>query len=440
MLRVAVLSLHTCPLAALGGKETGGMNVYVREVSRELGRMGVHVDVFTRSQSPLIPRVVPLGTNCRVIHVPAGPEAPMPREAVPQHVSEFVANLQAFSARQGLAYDLLHSHYWLSGVAGLMLKARWGVPLIQMFHTLGQLKNRVVRSAAELEPDLRIQEERRIVREADRIVATNAVERAHLVWYYGAESDRIAVIPCGVDTELFHPVDQAEAKAALSLGPERLLLYVGRLTPIKGLETLLEALRRLRCERRNRDLRLLVVGGDADEPEDGHTTFLMERVTAFGLDGAVSFLGGQPQERLRFYHAAAQMTIMPSYYESFGMVALEAMACGSPVIASRVGGLTTTVVDGVTGYLVSEGDPQALADRVALLLEDDGLRWRLGWEASRLAARYRWPCVAEVICRLYAQERWAARHQPGPGPLPFIPPRDRLALRCRSLPGAPWSS
>lgn len=408
--RVAFLSLHTCPLAALGGKETGGMNVYVREVSRELGRMGLHVDVFTRSQNSQIPRVVPLGPNCRVIHLPAGPETPMPREAVHRHVPEFVENLQAFACRQALTYDLLHSHYWLSGVAGLILKARWGVPLIQMFHTLGRLKNRVARSPAEMESQIRLGEEARIVREADRLVAANPVERAHLVWYYGAESGQIRVIPCGVDTDLFRPLDRAAAKAELALGSERLLLYVGRLTPIKGLETLLEAMRHLRLDARYKDLRLLVVGGDADEPENGHAAFLMERVRTLGLAGTVSFLGAQPQERLRLYYTAAQMTVMPSYYESFGMVALEAMACGSPVIASRVGGLTTTIVEGVTGYLVPEGDSAALADRVTHLLENSGLRRRMGSAASRQATRYRWPCVAEAVCRLYGELRPAARH------------------------------
>jgi D-inositol-3-phosphate glycosyltransferase len=409
-LRVAVLSLHTCPLAALGGKETGGMNVYVRETTRELGRMGIHVDVFTRSQNPRIPRVVPLGPNCQVVHLPAGPEAPMPRERVYPHVPEFLANLESFRASQGLAYDLLHGHYWLSGVAGLTLRARWGIPLVQMFHTLGLLKNRAARSPGEVEPALRIEEERRILSEADGIVAASAVERAHLVWYYGAPGERITVIPCGVDTELFSPLDSAEAKTALSLGPERFVLYVGRLTPIKGLETLLEAFRRVRAQVRFRDLRLLVVGGDVDEPENDHAAFLVERVRSLGLTGAVRFAGAQPQERLRFYYAAALVTVMPSYYESFGMVALEAMACGSPVIASRVGGLTTTVADGVTGLLVAEGDAAALAGRLALLLDDEDLRWRLGREATRVAGRYRWPCVAEAICRLYAGERPAAGH------------------------------
>lgn len=409
MLRVAVLSLHTCPLAALGGKETGGMNVYVREVSRELGRMGVHVDVFTRSQNPEIPRVVPLGAGCRVIHLPAGPEAPMPREAVYQHVPEFVANLEAFREAEGLAYDLLHSHYWLSGAAGRLLKARWRTPLIQMFHTLGRLKNQALHASSEREPDFRIEEEGRIVRDADWVVAANPVDRAHLVWYYGAASDRVAVIPCGVDPELFRPVECAAAKGRLALGPEQILLYVGRLTPIKGVETLLDALRRLRPEAPDRDVKLLVVGGDRDEPENGHRAHLLERMAEWGLGEAVSFVGPQPQERLRLYYSAAWATVMPSYYESFGMVALEAMACGSPVIASRVGGLATTVVDGVTGYLVPEGEPAALADRIARLLEDPALRWRLGDAARRRIARYRWPCVAEAICRLYARERPAAR-------------------------------
>ncbi|MET0852439.1 MAG: glycosyltransferase, partial [Candidatus Rokuibacteriota bacterium] len=236
MLRVAVLSVHTCPLAALGGKETGGMNVYVREMSRELGRMGAHVDVYTRSQDPSIRRIVPLGTGARVIHLPAGPEAPMAREAVHEHLPEFVARLEAQRTADGLDYDLIHAHYWLSGVAGLSLRDRWQVPLVQMFHTLGRLKNTVARAPGEVESGLRIGEEARIARLADRIVAANVVERADLVWHYGAAADRVAVIPCGVDTEMFRPMAQPVAKDLLELPPEPLLLFVGRLQPIKGLE------------------------------------------------------------------------------------------------------------------------------------------------------------------------------------------------------------
>lgn len=409
-LRVAVLSVHTCPLAALGGKETGGMNVYVRETSRQLGRMGVHVDVFTRSQNPEIARVVEMGPNVRVVHLPAGPEAPLPRDRVYRHLDEFVERLEAWRGGEGLTYDLIHGHYWLSGVAGLVLRERWGVPHLQMFHTLGRLKNRVARSPVELEPDLRIEEERRLIRSVDGIVAANAVERAHLSWYYKARPARIAVIPCGVDTDLFRPLDQAEAKAALGLGPGPLVLYVGRLTPIKGLETLLEAVGLLTDGDWKRELRLLAVGGDIDEPQNGHLGLLRQRVEDLGLRQAVRFLGAQPQDRLRLFYAAAQMTVMPSYYESFGMVALEAMACGKPVIASRVGGLTTTVQDGVTGYLVPEGDPRALAARIAALLDDPALRGRLGRAAMRWAAQYRWSGVAESVVRLYAEFVAAARH------------------------------
>ncbi|HYB41449.1 MAG TPA: glycosyltransferase [Candidatus Methylomirabilis sp.] len=402
-LRVAMLSVHTCPLAAPGGKETGGMNVYVRETARELCRMGAHVDVFTRSQNATIPRVVEMGNGARVIHLAAGPAAPMPREEVHRHLDQFVTEIEAFRASEGLEYDLIHAHYWLSGVAGLALRQAWDAPLVQMFHTLGRLKNSVAHTAAEVEPELRISEESRLVAGADRIVAANVVERAHLVWYYGAAADRVAVIPCGVDTELFKPMAASTAKDLLELGPEPLLLYVGRLQPIKGLETLLEAMTRL-----DGSVKLLIIGGDQDEPENGHGVQLRERVASLGLERRVRFLRAQPQRRLRLFYAAAEATVMPSYYESFGMVALEAMACGSPVVASRVGGLTTTVKDRATGHLVPEGDPASLARCLEGLLADRQERDRLGREATRWATEHRWPCVAESVCRLYSELQPAA--------------------------------
>ena len=399
-LHVAMLSVHTCPLAALGGKETGGMNVYVREVSRELGRMGVSVDVFTRSQDPSIQRVVRLGERARVIHLAAGAEAPMARERVYDHMDAFVEGVEAWRIAEAIDYDLIHAHYWLSGVAALTLKRRWSVPVLQMFHTLARLKNRVARSAAELEPRVRVEEETRIVSDADRIVAANVVERAELLRDYGAHASRIATIPCGVDTDLFTPGDRAEARRRLELDDRPVLLWVGRIAPIKGLDTLLDTVARLR--EAGRDMRLLVVGGEADEPTNGHETSLRWRIAALGLGESVRFVGPQPQSVLPLYYAAAEVTVLPSYYESFGMVALEAMACGSPVIASRVGGLVTTVRDGVTGFLVPDGDVEALAERIETLVGDPELRWRLGREGVRWAAQHRWPCVAEAVCKEYA--------------------------------------
>jgi D-inositol-3-phosphate glycosyltransferase len=398
--RVAMLSVHTCPLAALGGKETGGMNVYVRELSRELGRMGVAVDVFTRSQNPDIPRVVDVAEGVRVIHLPAGPQAPIPRERIHDHLDEFVDGVEAWRIARGVEYDLVHAHYWLSGVVGLALRERWSVPVLQMFHTLARLKNRVARTPRDLEPEVRIREETRVIAEVDRVVAANVVERADLARLYGATPARIAVIPCGVDTDLFRPIDRDAARAALGLEAGPLLLYVGRLAPIKGLDTLLDAVARVQAG--GRAVRLLVVGGDADDPADGHEARLRERIVALGLGAAVRFVPAQPQDVLPSYYAAADVTLLPSYYESFGMVALEAMACASPVIASRVGGLTTTVRDGVTGFLVPEGDVGALAERIEGLLDEPDRGWRMGREGVRWAMEHRWPCVAEAVCREYA--------------------------------------
>jgi D-inositol-3-phosphate glycosyltransferase len=399
--RVAMLSVHTCPLAALGGKETGGMNVYVRELSRELGRMGLEVDVFTRSQDPAIRRVVPLGDGARVVHLPAGREAPMARERIHDHLDEFVEGVDAWRRGRGVEYDLVHAHYWLSGVAGLALRERWGVPVLQMFHTLGRFKNGAARRLADLEPSRRLDEEERLVMQVDGLVSASVVERRALVDEYGADPARATVIPCGVDTVLFRPGDRDEARARIGADATPLVLYVGRIAPIKGLETLLDAI--AERSRAGSGLRLLVVGGEADEPAAGHEAEIRQRVEGLGLREIVRFVGAQPQETLRDYYVAADVTVLPSYYESFGMVALEAMACGSPVIGSRVGGLATTVRDGVTGFLVPDGDASALADRLDAVLGDEDLRYRLGREGVQWAARHRWPCVAEAVCREYAR-------------------------------------
>jgi D-inositol-3-phosphate glycosyltransferase len=396
-----MLSVHTCPLAALGGKETGGMNVYVRELGRALARMGLDVDVFTRSQNPAIPRMVELGEGARVIHVAAGPEAPLSRVRVHRHLDEFQDGVDAWRIARGVDYDLVHAHYWLSGAVALGLRERWGAPVVQMFHTLGRLKNEAARTPSEREPELRIAEEARIVGAADRIVAASAVEGEHLVRHYGADRQRIAVVPCGVDTELFRPGSQVEARAALGLPPGPLVLYAGRIAPVKGLDTLLDAMARLR--EGGRAPQLLIVGGDADDPLDGHEAELRRRAEQLGLGDRVRFIGARPQPALRTYYVAADVTVLPSYYESFGMVALEAMACASPVIASRVGGLATTVREGVTGYLVADGDADALAARIDTVLGDADLGWRLGHEGVRWAARHRWPCIAEAICREYTR-------------------------------------
>ena len=417
--RIAMLSVHTCPLAALGGKETGGMNVYVREVARALGRLGFEIDVFTRSQDPAIPEVVRLGPGARVIHVSAGPARPIARAAVADHLEEFAERMEAFRTRERVRYDLVHSHYWLSGLAGLDVARRWDVPLVHMFHTLGAIKNAVARGSNDTEPEERLAAEIRIAKEADRIVASNLVERADLAWHLGANPGRVAVIPCGVDVELFRPRPTAPARARLGLDAEHVLLFVGRLTPIKGLETLLRALSVLRADGLSAArLRLLVVGGTkGEEAGSGHLRRLAHDL---GIGDWVDFRGPQPQGVLTDYYAGADVCLIPSRYESFGMVALEAMASGVPVIASRAGGLAVTVQDGVTGRLVPEGDVSALAQAVAGLLADDPARHALGVRAVEWARRFAWPSVGRSLADLYAEMLPALESAVG-------------AARCRSV-------
>lgn len=411
MYKIAMLSVHTCPLAMLGGKETGGMNVYVRDLSRELGRQGFLVDVFTRTQKPDVPPVSQkLGPNCRVIHIKAGPQAHCDRNMVFDFLPEFVEGVQRFVERDGVNYDVIHSHYWLSGWAAGKLKKTWHVPIIHMFHTLGALKNRVARSQAERESERRLAVEKEIMGFSDCLVAATCQEKAQMTWLYGARPDKIKVIPCGVDSSLFRPLPRAEARARLNLPDDRhLVLFVGRIESLKGIDILLQAISRLvQSSPSWKDrLRLYIIGGDflspGEEGERQEFLRLWQLCAELGLSKQVSFLGAKEQEILPWYYSAADVVVMPSFYESFGLVALEAMACGTPVIASRVGGLAQLVQDGKTGFLVPSGDSASLAYKLARLLQDDGLRAEMGAQASSQARQYAWPKVAPQIAKLYHQ-------------------------------------
>jgi D-inositol-3-phosphate glycosyltransferase len=407
MYRVAMLSVHTCPLATLGGKESGGMNVYVRDLSCELGRRGLTVDVFTRLQDPEVPQIGTLGVNARVIHIKAGPEAPYDKNLVYDHIHEFTGNLKEFIEREKIAYHLIHSHYWLSGLVARQLQREWKIPAIQMFHTLGQLKNQVAKNAAESEMPERIETEREIMGFADRLVAASPLEKAQMIWLYGADPGKIEVIPCGVDLNLFHPLPREEAHAYLEMPQHhKMVLFVGRIEPLKGIDVLIEAMALvLRDMNQLRDeICLCVIGGDPDadgDKMDREMDRLQKMREKLGIADVVTFLGKRDQDILPYHYSAAEVCVVPSHYESFGMVALEAMACGTPVIASRVGGLTFTVKDGHTGFLVPNDDPQALAEKLRLLLTNEDLRRQMGHQATRLAKRYSWATVAGQITALY---------------------------------------
>jgi len=249
---IAMLSYHTCPLATLGGKDTGGMNVYVRDLTLELGRMGIHVDVFTRSQDEHVPHVLhDLGFGNRVVHVPAGPEIPLPKQELAGHIPQFVDGIRQFAEAKGIKYDLLHSHYWMSGLVAGGLSDLWGggVPILQMFHTLGEMKNRVARSEEEREGAYRMDGERQVLARADLIIAATPAEQAQLEWLYKAEPRKVTVIPPGVDTSHFYPIPADEARQYIGLAPDaRMILFVGRIEPLKGVATLIEAVACLRLK------------------------------------------------------------------------------------------------------------------------------------------------------------------------------------------------
>jgi D-inositol-3-phosphate glycosyltransferase len=407
-MRIAMISYHTCPLATLGGKDTGGMNVYVRDLARELGRRGIGVDVYTRSQDEHVPHVLhDLGYGNRVVHVPAGPETPIAKEELHLHLPEFVRGVLHFATERGLTYDLIHAHYWLSGLAGLDLRREWGAPLVQMFHTLGVMKNRVARSTQEQASPLRIESEVRLLREADRIVAATQAEVAQFQWLYKIDTDRVVVIPPGVDTGRFYPMRKDEAREFVGVAcGDRMLLYVGRVEPLKGIDTLFEAVAILQHQGVLADngVCLAVIGGDPDVGTEQMTeemSRLQSLRESLGIVNMVAFLGKQDQDTLQYYYAAAEAVVVPSHYESFGLVALEAMACGTPVVASETGGLVFLVRDGETGFHVPVGDAAALADRLGRLIRDEDLRQRLGHQAFEHAQAYAWPLIADQIEGMY---------------------------------------
>ena len=394
MLRIAEICIHGCPLRTLGGKDSGGMNVYVRELSRQLGRQGHKVDVFTRWHDHEEPGVMPLGENTRLIHLAAGEREDMPRQDIYHYLPQFLSNVCHFMEREGVKYDLLHSHYWLSARAAEQLKARLGIPHVATFHTLGLVKKRA--RPEEQEPELRIDTEREAVAAADRVIAFSAGEREDLANLYGAHREKVAVIPCGVDLDLFRPMDRSQARRELGVDGAKVLLFAGRLQPLKGIDILLKA---MACLEDWRELCLLIAGGDAEsEDEMARLGFLAAEL---GISQRVSFLGAVAHERMPLLYNAANVCVVPSYHESFSLVAIEALACGTPVVASRVGCLTTTISDGQTGYLVPHLSAEAFAQRLRLLLGDEELERRLGAQGRNSVMKYRWSAIADQVLEVY---------------------------------------
>jgi len=406
MLRIAMISYHTCPLATLGGKDTGGMNVYVRELTRQLGKMGIHVDVFTRSQDDHVPHVLhELGYGNRVVHVPAGPEHPIPKRELADYILEFVEGVKYFACEKGIQYDIIHSHYWMSGIAAEALSEAWGgTPIVHMFHTLGEMKNRIARSTEEREGEYRINGEKQILRRADRVIVATIAELTQLRFLYKADASKLVVIPPGVDVCHFYPIPADEAKMYVGLkAHDRMVLYVGRIEPLKGVDTLIEAMSCLQWKE-ERPVHLAIIGGDpAVSPRQMSSEMarLQKLCDDLSVGQTVVFLGKRDQDKLPYYYSAAELVVMPSHYESFGMVALEAMACGTPVIASEVGGLAYLVKDGETGFTIPDQEPDTLCEKISWLLNDHDMHAAMSQRAVEYAQDYAWETISKQIVDVY---------------------------------------
>jgi glycosyltransferase involved in cell wall biosynthesis len=397
--RVGLISEHASPLALLGGVDSGGQNVYVGQLARLLSRFGYQVDVFTRRDHPDSPDIVPWAEDSRIIHVPAGPAAPVRKEELLPFMGEFTEFL--IRCTQGRrCYDLFHANFFMSALVAADLKRLSALPFVVTFHALGRVRRRHQRGRDAF-PKSRLAIEDRVVREADRIIAEYPQDEDDLINLYAADPSQIVTIPCGFDPAEFWPMGKRRARSALGIdAEERVVLQLGRMVPRKGIDNVIRALARL-SSGHGLSARLLIVGGESEtpDPEIGRLQAIAEEE---GVAQAVAFVGSRGRDVLRYYYSAADVFVTTPWYEPFGITPVEAAACGTPVIGAAVGGIKTTVVDGETGYLVPPHDPDALAERLALLFRDPLLSERLGRQAVRRAnALFTWERVASEIARVY---------------------------------------
>ena len=405
--RVAMISLHTSPLATPGVGDAGGLNVYVSEVARRLGERGLEVDVFTRRDSPDQPAVVEVNEHTRVLQVPAGPAAPVVKEALPGLVAEFADGMAEHLGR----YDLVHSHYWLSGLVGRDLKQRYSLPLVHTMHTMARVKNAALGNGQSSEPDVRERGEAAVVAAADVLTANTSDEAAELRRHYGARSKQILIVHPGVDLHTFHPCDQPKSRAQLGVPQDTsVILFVGRIQPLKAPDVLIRALAELTRRRpAERERRRLIIIGSPSGPESDWAHTLPALARDLGVDDLVDIRAHSPRADLFRWYCAADVIGVPSYNESFGLVALEAQACGRPVVATDVGGLRHAIHHGTTGLLVGGHEPAPWADALGDILEDADRRLSMGARAAARASKFSWDNTAATTLKIYGKAIRAQR-------------------------------
>jgi D-inositol-3-phosphate glycosyltransferase len=393
-----MISVHSSPVGQLGTQDTGGMSVYIRELSRQLGLRGHRVDIYTRAGGGHIAGdVLQISENVRLIPLELGPGAEAPKVALHPHLGRFFEALERFRSRESRSYDVIHSHYWLSGRVGQWARDAWRCPHLATFHTLAAVKNLVCGPGSE--PEVRLAAEHELAAACDRIVVTCIRERDNLIWHYGAEAGRMAVVPCGVDLDRFRPLDQTTAREQIGVGPdENLVLYVGRLAPEKGLDRLIRAVAMLGHIPR---LRLMVVGGDG--AADAAHRRMVEISRSCGIGGRIIFKGRVEQSELSLFYSAADLLALPSAYESFGMVALEALACGTPLAATRVGAMESLLRNAANGRLARDLRPSSLAAAIEDVLRHQSAEPRRAETIRRSVLPYEWSRVATEVLKVYGE-------------------------------------
>jgi glycosyltransferase involved in cell wall biosynthesis len=402
--RIAMVSEHASPICALGGVDSGGQNVYVDQVSRHLARQGWEVDIFTRRESEDVPEIQRLENGVRVVNVKAGPECYVRKEDLLPHIPEFTESVIRFMRWQHGGYDLLHANFWMSGLVASEIKRRYMIPFITTFHALGRVRRQYQGSNDDF-PDERFEAEDRVVTESDGLIAECPQDFEDLLTLYKADPSKMTVIPCGFDPLEVYPIDRKTARLHLGLDLDTpVVLHLGRMVPRKGVDLAIRGFARL-VKNFGVPAQMLIVGGNSEEPDATKTPEIgrLFRI-AFeeGVADRVIFTGRRPREELKYYYSAADAFVTTPWYEPFGITPLEAMACGVPVLATRVGGLKSSVIDGETGYLISPNDVDELGSKLALLLANSGLREQLSTNAYQHVQRlYRWETVATAISNLY---------------------------------------
>jgi len=392
---IAMLSIHTSPLDQPGRtRDIGGMSVYIRELAQELAQHDLKIDIFTRWTNETIPQIVQLTPNVRVIHIKAGPVAAVHKNDLYQYIPAFARHIEDFSRYETTRYDLIHSHYWLSSVAAIQLARHWHVPHITMFHTLGLLKQLTNSNESELQ--LRLKMEQRLTHHVDRIIASTADECMQIICNYGVTASQVEIIPGGVDLKLFVPYDPQVAREQLGWKAHApILLFAGRLDPFKGPDLLLRATAMMQEK-----TQVVIVGGKLTDDKDVQQ--LQTLANNLGISHRVHFLGDRPHEEMPLIYSATDITVVPSYYESFGLVAVESLACGRPVVATRTGGLNTIVRHGETGFLVSRS-PDFFAEQLDVLLRETTLYTQMCAAARPSVLQFGWHKVAHQIQRIYEE-------------------------------------